>query len=186
MAKLKNDTNVITNECRFCFMHVFEPHAVEEDQDKKYSVQLLIPKSDEETIGYINQAVGNAKEAGKAKWGGKIPANLKLPLRDGDEDRPDAPEYEGMYFINCSSKTPPGVVDGQLRPVTDQTKVYSGCYGRVSVNFFAFNVSGNKGIACGLNNLQKTADGEAFSGRTKPEDDFDILDGEDDPGEDFL
>ena len=101
-------------------------------------------------------------------------------MRDGDEERPDQPEYAGMYFLNASSKQAPGIVDKQVQPVLDSAEVYSGCYGRASLNFFPFNQAGNKGIACGLNNVQKLADGDYLGGRSRAEDDFDSMDDDDD------
>lgn len=170
-------TKVVTGEVRFSYLHVFEPHAIEEGQDKKYSVSLLIPKSDKKTLAAIKKAIEAAKEAGKStKFGGKIPANLKMPLRDGDVDRPDQPEYAGHYFINANSTNKPGIVDANVQPIIDSTELYSGCYGRASVNFYAYNVSGNRGIACGLNNIQKLRDGETLGGRSRAEDDFEPVD----------
>lgn len=174
MAKLTNDTKVITNKVRFSYAHVFTPTAIGESEDKKYSVSLIIPKSDKETIKLIKEAVKNATEAGKtAKWNGKIPANLKTPLRDGDEERPDDEAYANAYFINASAVTKPGVVDRNLEPITNEEEFYSGCYGRASVTFYAFNASGNKGIAAGLNHVQKTSEGEPLGGRVSVDVDFD-------------
>lgn len=174
MAKLINDTKVITNKVRFSYVHVFEPEAVGESEDKKYSVSLIIPKTDKETLKLIKQAIENAKEAGKvSKFNGKIPAGLKTPLRDGDEERPDDEAYQNAYFINASAYTKPGVVDREMNPITDEGEFYSGCYGRASVTFFPFNASGNKGIATGLNHVQKTAEGEALGGRVAVDVDFD-------------
>lgn len=174
----KNDqTKVITGKVRFAYLHVFEPHAVEETQEKKYSATLLIPKSDTNTINDIERAIKNAVDQGiKEKWGGKKPANLKIPLRDGDLERPDHPEFHGHYFVNAKSTFKPGVVDAQLNEIIDSTEIYSGCYGRASINFYAYNVSGNKGIACGLNNIQKLHDGETLGGRARPEDEFSAVD----------
>ena len=181
MSTINNKaTKFVTMKVKFSYVHVFEPHALDEGQEKKYSVSLLIPKSDKKTIVAIEKAIEAAAVAGKEKWGGKVPNNLKTPLRDGDEDRPDQPEYNGMYFINASSKTRPGVVDAQVQPIIDSTELYSGCYGRASINFYAFSVSGNKGIACGLNNIQKLADGDYLGGRSRAEDDFDAVDDDDD------
>ena len=172
-APVKNtDTKVVTGKVRFSYVHVFEPHAVEEGQEPKYSVSILIPKSDKQTLSKIEKAIEAAKQQGLSLWGGKIPPNLKLPLRDGDEDRPDDPAYRGHYFINATSKMKPGVVDANLNPIIDSTEFYSGCYGRASINFYPFNKAGNKGIAAGLNNLQKLADGDFLGGRSRPEDDF--------------
>ena len=159
-----SSTKVITGKVRFSYAHVFEPSAINEGDDKKYSVSILIPKKDLETLAKIKKAVEAAKQEGKGKWNGKIPPVLKLPLRDGDAERPDDEAYEGMMFLNASSKNKPGIVDENTDPVMSKDDFYSGCFGRASVNFYAFNVSGNKGIAVGLNNLQKLQDGDRLSG----------------------
>ena len=172
MANEVQLTKVVTGKVRFSYLHVWEPTAIEEGQDKKYSVALIIPKSDKATVKKINDAINNAKEAGKVKLGGKIPSNLKTPLRDGDVDRPDDEVYAGCYFLNANAKTKPGVVDKDLNPIMNQDELYSGCYGRASITFYAFNTSGNKGIACGLNNLMKLEDGEPLGGRSSAESDF--------------
>jgi len=174
----KEATKVITGEVRFSYAHVFEP--VEDDKgNKKYSVSLVIPKSDKRTIKAIENAIEAAKKEGaSAKFGGKIPAMLKLPLRDGDEERPDDEVYRNSYFVNAtaSEKFRPGLIYQNGQPIIDTTDFYSGCYGHASVSFYAFNTSGNKGIACGLNNIMKTRDGEPLSGtRAKAEDDFSEL-----------
>lgn len=165
-------TKVVTGKVRFSYLHVFEPSAVDEGQEKKYSVSLIIPKKDKATLAKIEKAIEAAKEAGKAKFGGKIPANLKLPLRDGDIERPDDEAYADSFFLNANAKTKPGLVDKALNPIMDQDQLYSGCYGRASITFYAFNTSGNKGIACGLNNLMKLEDGENLGGRQSAENDF--------------
>ncbi|KUK13260.1 MAG: hypothetical protein XD52_1457, partial [bacterium 42_11] len=141
---------------------------------EKYSVSLIIPKSDTKTLSAINEAVNAAIEEGKGKFGSKIPnkAALKLPLRDGDIDRPDDEAYANSYFINANSNTPPQIVDKNINPILERSEVYSGVYARVSINFYAFNSNGNKGIACGLGNIQKIRDGEPLGGRTNAADDF--------------
>jgi hypothetical protein len=178
------DTKVVTGKVRLSYAHLFQPTAIDDSADPKYSVCLLIPKTDKATLSAIKSAVEKAKEAGRTKWGGKLPANLKTPLRDGDEERADDhPEYAGMYFLNASSKQKPGVVDKALNPIIDSEEVYSGMYARASINFYAFDKAGNKGIACGLNNVQKLADGDYLGGRSRAEDDFDSLE---DDEEDYL
>lgn len=107
-----SSTKVITGKVRFSYVHIFQPHAIEEGQEPKYSMSIIIPKSDKETLKKIKAAVEAAKQAGASKWGGKIPKNLKTPLRDGDEERPDQEEYAGAYFLNASSKTRPGKRSG--------------------------------------------------------------------------
>ena len=136
-------------------------------------VSLIIPKSDTKTIAAINQAIDNAIRDGAAKFGGKIPPKgaLKLPLRDGDTEREDE-AYRDAYFINANSTTAPQIVDRSVQPILDRSEVYSGCYARVSINFYAFNSNGNRGIACGLGNIQKVRDGEPLGGKTSAADDF--------------
>ncbi len=183
MIKAKRTgTKVTTGKVRLSYAHLFEPHAIE-GNDPKYSVSVLIPKTDTETLKAIKEAVAEAKELGKGKFGGKVPANLKTPLRDGDAERPDDEAYVGCYFLNASSKNKPGVVDLSVQPVLDATEVYSGCYGRLTLNFYAYSASGNKGIAAGLGNVQKLDDGEPLGGFTRAEDDFDSVESAED---DFL
>lgn len=164
-------TKVVTGKVRLSYVHLFQPHAQSEGQEPKYSVSILIPKTDKATVERVKAATEAAKEAGKVMFGGKVPAGLKVPLRDGDTER-DSPEYKGHWFINASSKTRPGVVDTNVDPILDAQDVYSGCYGRVSINLYPYSVNGNRGIAAGLNNVQKLADGESLSGRARAEDDF--------------
>ncbi|MEW8994426.1 DUF2815 family protein [Clostridium sp.] len=173
-----NKTKVITGKVRFSYANVWEPKSIN-GGDEKYSVSLIIPKSDIKTLNEIKAATEAAKQEGKAKLGGKIPANLKLPLRDGDIDRPDDEAYRNSYFINANSKDRPQIVDKNIKPILDQSEVYSGCYGRASITLFAFNTNGNKGIACGLGNLQKLSDGEPLSGRSRAEDEFSSFEDED-------
>lgn len=166
------ETKVITGKVRFSYVTVFQPKAMEGSDREKYSVSLLINKKDTKTIDKIKAAVEAAITNGLAKFGGKKPANLKLPLRDGDLERPDNPEYAGMLFLTANSDIKPQVVDRNLDPIIDPEEFYSGCYGRASINFYAFNANGNKGIACGLNNLQKLEEGERLSGGSTAEEDF--------------
>lgn len=165
---------------RFSFVNVWEPKSIN-GSDPKYSISLIIPKSDKKTVAAIQKAIEAAKQDGMAKFGGKIPANLKTPLRDGDIDRPDDPNYEDCYFINTNSKDAPQIVDAKIQPILDRSEVYSGCYGKVSINFYPFNTNGNRGIAAGLGNVQKLRDGEPLGGKSRAEDDFEIeTDGDDD------
>lgn len=174
MAETKATTKVVTGKVRFSYAHVWEPKAIEEGATPKYSVSIIIPKKDKVTIAKIQDAIKAALEEGKAsKFGGKIPSTYKKPLRDGDEERPDDENYKDSYFINANSTNKPAIVDESMNAILEKEEFYSGCYGRASVNFYAFNTAGNKGIACGLNNLQKLEDGERLGGgRTSAEDDF--------------
>lgn len=172
-------TKVVTGKVRFCYVHVFEPTAMTENDEPKYNVCIVISKDDKVTLNKIKKAIDAAKELGKSKIvdkNGKIPASLKTPLRDGDVERSDDPVFKNSYFINANSQRKPGVVDSNLNAIIDQEEFYSGCYGRASISFYAYNVQ-SKGIAAGLNNLQKLEDGERLDGGSSPEEDFadDIL-----------
>ncbi len=180
MAIDNQTTKVITGKVRLSYAHLFEPQQDDQGQDK-YSTSILIPKSDKETLRKIKAAVDAAVELGKSKWGGKVPANLKKPLRDGDEERPDDEAYAGHYFLNASSKNKPGIAkpigkdtNGKTKfaEITDSTEVYSGCYAKVSLNFYPFDAKGNRGVAAGLNNIVKVQDGDFLGGRSSVQDDF--------------
>ena len=179
MANKTNNTKVVTGIVRLSYEHVWEPASIN-GSNPKYSVSLIIPKDDVKTIAAINQAVDNAIKDGAAKFGGKIPPKgaLKLPLRDGDTERDDE-AYRNAYFVNANSTTAPQIVDRAVQPILDRNEVYSGCYARVSINFYAFNSNGNKGIACGLNNLQLIRAGEPLGGKASAESDFATDDDED-------
>lgn len=177
MANVKatrTGTKVTTGKVRLSYAHLFQPHAIE-GNEPKYSVSIIIPKTDKDTLMAIKEAVEQVKKDGAAKWGGKIPATLKTPLRDGDAERPDDEAYKNSYFLNASSKNKPGVVDQNVQPVLDATEVYSGCYGRLTINFYAFSASGNKGVAAGLGNVQKLEDGEPLGGFTSAANDFESV-----------
>lgn len=169
----QNQTRIITGEVRLSYAHVWEPNSIQGGKPK-YSVSLIIPKTDKATITAIEKAIDAAIDAGIAKFGGKRPnkAALKLPLRDGDVERDDE-AYAGAVFVNANSTVAPQIVDENVQPILDRSEVYSGCYARVSLSFYAFNTNGNKGIACGLGNIQKTRDGEPLGGgRISAESDF--------------
>lgn len=156
-------TKVITSEVRFSYAHVWEPSAVQEGQAKKYSVSILISKDDTELLAKVKSGIKAAYDLGITKcFGGKAPAKgtWKVPLRDGDLERPDNPEYENCWFVNASSLTAPTILEPTKHIMVDQDNFYSGCYGKVSVNFYPFNKAGGKGVACGLNNILKTRDGD--------------------------
>ncbi len=171
---MENSTKVVTGKVRFCYCHVFEPSAMSENDTPKYSTSILISKSDKKTLDAVKKAIEAAKQEGKAKLAdksGKIPANVKIPLRDGDEERGDDPAYADCMFLSANSTRKPSIVDKDLNPIMSQEEFYSGCYGRASLTFYAFNVQ-SKGIACGLQNLQKLEDGEPLVGGSTAEEDF--------------
>ncbi|RMD03217.1 DUF2815 family protein [Clostridium autoethanogenum] len=164
---------------RLSYANVWEAKSIN-GSDPKFSVSIIIPKNDKKAVAAIQKAIDEAKKEGISKFGGKIPKNLKTPLRDGDIDRVDDPSYKNSYFINANSKDAPQIVDAKVQPILDRSEVYSGCYGKVSVTFYAFNVNGNRGIAAGLGNVQKLRDGESLGGHSRAEDDFEIEEDDDD------
>jgi hypothetical protein len=173
-TKSKSATKVVI-PCRISFANIWQPKSIN-GSEEKYSVSCLIPKSDKATLMKIHKAVETAKEDGKArKWNGKIPPNLKLPLRDGDIERPDDENYAGHMFLNATSKEAPQIVDRRVQPIMDAMECGSGDYCNVSVNFYPFNANGNRGVAAGLGHIQKVKDGERLSGRTNAASDFEEL-----------
>ena len=177
MSKFNNPMKVITGpNTRWSYANVWEPKSINGGAPK-YSVSLIIPKSDKTTVDKINAAIKAAYEEGQSKLKGNgrsVPAlsAIKTPLRDGDLERPDDEAYANSYFINANSPSAPGIVDVDRNTIIDRSEVYSGVYGRASISLYAFNSNGNKGIACGLNNLQKITDGEPLGGKSRAEDDF--------------
>ncbi|MCD7921219.1 MAG: DUF2815 family protein [Clostridiales bacterium] len=184
MSKIMNPTKVITGpRTRWSYANVWDPKSINGGAPK-YSVSLIIPKSDTKTVEKIKAAIQAAYEEGQSKLKGNgksVPALsiIKTPLRDGDLERPDDEAYKNSYFINANSANAPGIVDADRNPILERSEVYSGVYGRASINLYAFNTNGNKEIACGLNNLQKISDGEPLGGRSRAEDDFDTDDEDD-------
>lgn len=177
MSKFNNPTKVITGpETRWSYANVWDAKSINGGAPK-FSVSLIIPKSDTKTVEKIKAAIRAAYEEGQSKLKGNgksVPALsvIKTPLRDGDTERSDDPSYAGCYFINANSSAAPGIVDADRQPILDRSEVYSGVYGRASISLYAFNSNGNRGIACGLNNLQKIKDGEPLGGKSRAEDDF--------------
>lgn len=175
--KANNPMKVITGpDTRWSYANIWEAKSIN-GGTPKFSVSLIIPKSDTKTVAKIKAAIEAAYHEGEAKLKGSgksVPpmTAIKTPLRDGDSERPDDPAYSNAYFINANSATAPGVVDADRNPILTRSEVYSGVYGRASISFYAFNSNGNKGIACGLNNLQKVRDGDPLGGKTSAESDF--------------
>lgn len=180
--KYANPTKVVTGpKTVMSYLNVNEPKTPIGGGTPKYSVSLIIPKDDTETVRKIKAAIEAAYQEGQGKLKGSgrsVPAlsAIKTPLRDGDQERPDDEAYAGSYFVNANSSTKPGVVDRDLQPIIETSELYSGIIGRASINFYAYNSNGNRGIACGLNNLQKLSDGTPLGGHSRAEDDFADLD----------
>lgn len=179
MAKFNKkikDTSVRLGEVRFSYTAVFQPKKNDDGTPSKYGVCIIIPKEDTETVNLVKEAIDAAKQRGKMeKWGGKIPANVKSCLRDGDIDREDDEAFAGCHFLNASSRNKPGVKvleDGVVSDALDEEDFYSGCYGAVTLDFFPYESSGNKGVGAGLNNVIKTRDGDRLSGGRSADEDF--------------
>lgn len=190
MAITQNQTKVITGKVRLSYVNLLEPQKFEGQAQPKYGCVILIPKSDKVTLKKIRNAQKMAWEAAKddklkgIKW-----EKVKHTLRDGDEemDTEEHPEYKDHYFMNVSSVQKPQIIDRYKNPVTSTDEVYSGVYARVSINAFAYNTSGNKGISCGLNNVQIIAKGDYLGGRSSADSDFDEYeDDEEDLDDDLI
>lgn len=157
-------STVKTGKCRLSFPNLFEPRAVNEGDKPKYGCSLIIPKSDKAAIKAIEKAIAHCAEANKGKFKkGKVPTNLKHPLRDGDEDREDDEAYEDCMFINANSAKKPQCVQkvaGAMEVITEVDILYSGCYVKAMINFFVYNTGQSEGVAAGLNGIFKVADGE--------------------------
>jgi len=167
----KDKTKLMTPEFRVSFPAVFEP----QDFNGKltYSVTMLFPKGTDLTA--LKEAV---KAAAEEKWGKKVPAGIRNPIRDGAE-KAHLDGYDGTMFIRASSKTKPGLVDQNCIEIIDQSEFYAGCIARATVLAFAYDQAGNKGVSFLLSNLQKVADGESFSSRSRAADDFTPVAGND-------
>lgn len=172
-------TKVIFGPCRLSYTHLFEKYTPEGGGEGKYMTNVLIPKSEKKTVAALEKAIDEAKKAGiVGKWGGKEPKKLELPLHDGSEKEDEV--YDDCYYVNAKCNTRPGIVDRNKAAITDEEEIYSGVWAYVSVTFFAYDVNGNKGIACGLNNVMKFKDDERLGGRVSAEADFADIDDDDD------
>lgn len=178
----RNPTKIVTGNIRLSYVHLAAPHAALPGSTPKYSASILISKNDTKTIQAVEKAISAAIQAGIAtKWAGKRPGVLKLPLHDGDAERPEDTAYANCVYLNAYALRQPGVVDANCQRILDLSQVYSGCYARVHLSFYPYNKPGN-GIAVGLENIQKTADGPALGGVSEqPEQVFDAVDSEDVP-----
>ena len=178
------DTKVVFGPCRLSYTHVFQKYSPDNSDEGKYMTNGLIPKTVKETVKALQQAIEKAKsEAIISKWGGKEPKKLDMPLRDGDDK--DDEVYDDHYYVNAKSNTRPGIVDKKKVPIVDEEEVYSGCWAIISVTFYGYDVSGNRGIACGLNNILKFKDDEHLGGRISADADFGDLDFDDEDDEDL-
>ncbi|GHU68080.1 hypothetical protein FACS1894184_09220 [Clostridia bacterium] len=167
----KSPTKVVTGVVRLSYSNVWEPKSVR-GGTPKYSASLIIDKKDSTTITAIQAAIDAAMANASEKIKKAPKATLKMPLKDGDEYRPSDKPYENSLFVNALSLDPPMILDLARNPITDKSQVYSGCYIRASLNFYAFDADVNKGIACGLNGIQLVRKGEPLGGRGDVSSDF--------------
>ncbi len=172
ITPISRESKVVFGPCRLSYTHVFAKYNPSgSDEDGKYMTNILVPKSEKQTVKALQEAIEAAKRAGiAAKWGGKEPKKLDMPLRDGDEK--DDEVYQGCFYLNAKCNTRPGIVDKDKAPIMDEEEVYSGVWCVASVTFYAYDRNGNRGVACGLNNLMKFKDDEHLGGRVSAESDF--------------
>ncbi len=174
-VNVKMAEKLLTCEVRLAFSYLFKMRPPMEGGggEPKYAATLIFDEAGAKSPQFL-ALQGAVKAAVKEKWGDKVPTGLRNPFRKNEERSADG--YKGFpdggFFINVSSKQKPGVVDRNLNEVIDEKDVYSGCYIRASLNVFAYDKAGNRGVAFGLNNVQKIRDGESLGGRTRPDEDF--------------
>ena len=174
-----NDNRVVIGPCRLSYTYVFEKFEPKDGGEPKYMTNVLIPTKEKETVDAVKKAIEAAKKAGiVSKWGGKEPKKLDDPLRDGNDK--DDKNYVDHLYVNAKSKSRPGIVNRDHMPIVDEEEIYSGVWAIVSLTFYPYDANGNRGIACGLNNIMKFKDDEKFGGTTSAEADFADLDMEED------
>lgn len=187
MSTEKLPTQIVIGPVRFSYLNVWEAAAMQEGDKEKYSASLIIKKSDKKNIAIIEKAIEAAKELGKTNaFKGKIPKSLEISFYDGDEKKPDDEAYNDAMYISAKSNNRPGLVDKKVQPILDQDELKSGDYGFASLNFYPYNFKGKMGIACGLNHLMKTKDGDPLAGRSSAATDFAEIAGLDEEDEDDL
>jgi len=165
-----SETRVMTPEFRVSFPNVFKPgRALQEGAEPKYGMSMLFPKGAD-----LKALKAAAAAAAKEKWGDKIPKGIRDPFRDQGEKEYEGYE-DGAIFINATSKLKPGLVDSQREDIISDEEFYAGCYARATINAFAYDTAGNKGVAFGLNNVQKLRDGDPLGGRVRAADDFEAV-----------
>jgi hypothetical protein len=164
---------------RVSFPNVFEARAAFEGQTKKYSLTMLFDiakiKADPSELEKFNKMKAALDAIAVEKWGDKMPKELKKPFRDGAEKEEYQGYGPGIIFVAASTTTKPGLVDQDLNRIMEPELFYAGCYARATLNAYAWSRMGKNGVSFGLQNIQKVADGEPFSGRTSAEDDFDAV-----------
>ena len=182
MMSNTNAAHVVLRNVRLSYTHLDKPYASQPNQEPKYSATILVPKQPSDNKARMDAAIAAATQKAIEKYGKAFPATPKVSVHDGDGTRPSdgqpfGDECHGCWVFTASSKQPVTVVDLNLQPILDATAIYSGMYANVGVTFFGYNAPQNKGIGVALDNVQKTADGDALGGtRASAEDDFGSLD----------
>ena len=176
-------TQITTGKCRLSYVSVFSPKLLPDNVPEKFSVTLLIPKTDQKTLAKIKAAQDTAVAAFKAKNPGKkLPENMPTTLHDGDgiKDNGDefGPECKGHIVMTVTSKRKPVVVYSDKTPMTDPGEMYSGCYGKAVINFYVYDTAGKIGVTAGLNGIMKLEDGEPLAGGVVTDSDWDDDDDE--------
>jgi hypothetical protein len=169
---------ITTKKFRVSFPHVFKAQTTPSGE-QRFSLVMLIPADDKVTISDLQKL---AKAAAYEKWTKEAVDSKKVkinwPMRDGEEKADQYDGYSGMVFATASSKNKPKVVDKNVDPILDESEFYAGCYARAAVNAYAWEWKGKKGVSFGLINVQKLAEGERFGFASNPEDDFDVVEGD--------
>jgi hypothetical protein len=176
MSKAKQKSNAMTPKFRAFYANVWEPRAMQEGKEPFYSVMMVFDKEAQETQEFKNLKK-MAMQAAKEKFGEKLPSNLRTPFRKGSEKLDTNGMEADFVFVNAKSKYQPGVVNQAAQDIIEKDEFYSGCYARATVTAYAYDVQGNKGVAFGLQNLQKLGDGEVLGGRKAAKDEFEVIEG---------
>lgn len=181
ITPIVKENKIVFGPCRLSYTHVFQKYSFDNNPENgKYMATILIPKAEKETVAAIQKIVEKVKkETVLAKWNGKEPKNLLLPLQDGDAREDEDPNFAGHWYINAKCNTRPGIVDKKKVPIVDEEEIYSGVWCVCSVTFYGFD-NMSKGVACGLNNLMKFKDDEHLGGRVSADRDFEDVDMDDD------
>jgi hypothetical protein len=171
-----SNTQMTTGEVRLSYAHLYDPYS-NNGGEPKYSVTVLMPKTDVQAKARLDAAVEAAKQKGIAeKWNGVLPPVVASAIHDGDGVRPNGEpfgaECKGHWVFTASSKNPVSLVDASMNPIVQKGELYSGCYARVCVSLFPYNSNGKRGIGIGLEAVQKLRDGDPLGGGVSVADAF--------------
>ena len=170
-------TKVVTGVVRGSYLSLFQaklPQNAKEGDTPKYSMTVLIPKTDLATLAKMEAA---REVAITAKWPGKRPAKIDTTCHDGDQPKvSNGEEYgeecKGHMVIAVSSKYKPEIVDRDGNEIIDANEVGSGDYFKVSLNAYGYDFSGKRGVSFGLGNVLFYDKGESLGGKSRASDDF--------------